>query len=366
MKKSLLILPLAALALASCSDGEPLSTRPAVDAPISFRTSMGNLSRASEITNANLASIYVTSFIGDETTPYFHDLEYAKGADAFFTSTGKQYVWPGDTTTLHFKSYAPSLDEIGADIEMDGTDMTLVSYTPSEDIAEQVDFITAEGSGTKAVNETAGVPLTFKHRLAQVEIRAKSDDSTYVYKITGMRIGRPQTTGSFSFTTNEWTLDDWHETTVYESSCDTVTLASTPASVMGESGNAMLIPQTLTPWSPTGDPDNVAREAYLSVNLNISTSEGVQIYPFSSDKMKDASGNPRKYAWASIPLSGTWEQGKKYIYILDFTNGAGNVDPDDPTPGDPVLGGPIKFTVNVEDWQEATIPTPMTPSVKNK
>ncbi|MDE6498958.1 MAG: fimbrillin family protein [Muribaculaceae bacterium] len=364
MNKSLLILSFAALALASCSDDEPLSTRRAVEEPISFRASMGNLSRATETTNANLASIYVTSFIGDETVPYFHDMEYAKGSDGFFSATGTAYVWPGDTSTLHFQSYAPSQDALGADITMNGKELTLENYVTPELIADQVDFITAEGSGTKKVNETAGVPLTFKHRLAQVEVRAKTDNTAYVYKVAGMRIGRPETTGSFSFATNEWTLDDWHDTFVYESSCDTITLESTPASVMGESGNAMLIPQTLTAWMAKNDPDNVARGAYLSVALNISTPEGVQIYPFPSDKIKDASGNPRKFAWASIPLSGTWEQGKKYIYILDFTDGAGNVDPDDPTPGEPVLGGAIKFTVNVEDWQEANIPTPMTPVVK--
>lgn len=360
MNKSLLILPIAALALASCSDDEPLSTRQATDEPISFRASMGNLSRATETTNANLASIYVTSFIGDETVPYFHDLKYDKAGDGFFTSTGEQYVWPSDTTPLHFKSYAPSLDELGADIEMNGTVLTLMNFTPMEDISQQVDFITAEATGTKAVNETAGVPLTFKHRLSQIELRAKTDNTTYVYKIVGMRIGRPETTASFNFTTGEWTLDEWHDTYVYESACDTVTLGPTPVSVMGKNGNAMLLPQTLTPWMPKGDPDNIARSAYLSVAVNISTPEGVQIYPVPSDTRLDAAGHPRKFAWASVPLSGTWEQGKKYIYVLDFTNGGGYKDPDDPDPGKPVMGGPIKFTVDVQEWQNDSIPTPMT------
>lgn len=123
----------------------------------------------------------------------------------------------------------------------------------------------------------------------------------------------------------------------------------------------MLIPQTLTPWSPTGDPDNVAREAYLSVLIQITTADGAQVYPFPSDTKKDENGQKRQYAWASIPLSGTWEAGKKYVYTLDFSNGAGYVDPDDPIPGKSVLGDPIKFSVNVTDWDnsESDIPMPL-------
>ncbi len=137
-------------------------------------------------------------------------------------------------------------------------------------------------------------------------------------------------------------------------------LTADPVSLMGDAGNAMMIPQTLIPWSPLNDPDNVAREAYLSVLVNITTKDGVQFYPFPSDNTLDKNGNKRQYAWASIPLSGTWEQGKKYVYTLDFTTGGGNVDPDDPNPGNPVLGKPLKFSVDVLDWNENDSVIPVT------
>lgn len=54
---------------------------------------------------------------------------------------------------------------------------------------------------------------------------------------------------------------------------------------------------------------------------------------------------------------------KKYIYTLDFSEGAGKVDPEkeqpeDPTvdpfdPGEDILGSPIKFTVEVSEWEDA-------------
>lgn len=355
MKKSLFLYAIAALSLASCAENEPVEINNG-DA-ISFRT--GIASRATETTNANLNSIYVTGFIGNET--YFENLNFIKGSDNFFTST-PSYNWIGDNESISFVAYSPSMDALGADITIDKSGaapvMSLESYVTPDSIADQVDFITANAVGTRKANEASGLELTFDHRLAQIELRAKTDNKTYTYEIAGMRIGRAETTGTYNFSTNTWTLDDWHDTAIYESHCPSVKLGSTAVNIMGPSGNAMLIPQSLTPWSPKNDPDNVARGAYISVLLRITTTDGgVQIYPFPDDN------RGVQYAWASIPLSSKWEAGKKYIYTLDFTDGAGNVDPDDPQPGTPVLGGPIKFTVNVNNWDDSELPTPYTPDL---
>ena len=365
MKKTpLFLMAMSAIALASCSEDEPVSVRQATNEAISFRSAMGT--RASETTNANLDKIYVTAVYGDSTITagskkfdgfknslYFDNTEFDKGSDSFFTAAnGKKYSWLAPKQQINFFAYAPSQDELGADIIMkdDNSGMTLESFSVPEEIADQVDFITANAAGTRQANETSGVELTFDHRLSQIELRAKSENDTYTYKVVGARIGRPQYMGTFDFNTNEWTLDDWHDTAVYTSNCDTTTLSATPVSIMGESGNAMLMPQTLTPWDYKNDPDNVAREAYLSVLVNITrTDNGMQIYPFPSES--DFTSKPvREYGWASIPLSATWEQGKKYIYTLDFTNGAGTTDPDDPYPGTPIISDQIKFTVQVNDW----------------
>ncbi len=357
-KTPLFLVALSAIALASCSEDEPVSVRQETNNAISFRSGIGT--RASETTNANLDKIYVTAFETDSTaksfvpTLYFNDIEFDKGADSFFTAaSGKEYKWLGKYNKINFFSYSPSMDELGADITVkdDHSGLKLDSYVTPEEIADQVDFITANASGSQDKNEKTGVELTFDHRLSQIELQAKNENSDYTVKVIGMRIGRPQTTGSFDFNTNEWTLDDWHETAVWTSSCDTITLSATPQNIMGTSGNAMFIPQTLTPWSPTGDPDNVAREAYLSVLVKITENDnGDVIYPFE---------NTREYGWASIPLSGTWEQGKKYIYTLDFTNGGGYEDPDDPNPGHEIIGGPIKLTAKVNEWVDSSDPISM-------
>lgn len=182
--------------------------------------------------------------------------------------------------------------------------------------------------------------MTFDHRLSQIEIQAKSENKAYVFTISGIRIGKPVSKGSFDFTTNSWTLGT--DKTIYEETYSTPkTLGANPVSIMGEEGNAMLIPQQLTAWDPDGDATNSAAGAYLSVKLQINTIAGAQVYPFPSEP---------DCMWAAIPISDNWVAGKKYVYVLDFTHGGGHVDPQNPDPGEPILGGPIKFTVNIADW----------------
>ncbi len=348
MKKiSLFLMAGVALALGSCSQDDPAMVETKGHA-IGFRPAMGT--RATETTNANLTSMYVTATEAGETNNYFSNLQYTKGSDGFFYST-PDYYWPGEDAELTFYAYSPSQDELGADITISDSEKTMTGYVTPESIADQVDFITATATGKKSTNETSGVELTFAHQLSQIELQAKSENEAYVFKVTGGRIGRPETSGAFDFATSTWTLDDWHETAVYQTSCDEVTLSATPVSIMGADGNAMLIPQTSRgEWSPTGDPDNVAREQYLSAQVNITTVDGEQVYPFP-DEIDSSTGKVKEYGWVSIPIQFDWQAGKKYVYILDFTHGAGYEDPDDPHPGTPVLGGPIKFTVNVSAWE---------------
>ncbi|MDE7443774.1 MAG: fimbrillin family protein, partial [Muribaculaceae bacterium] len=319
--------------------------------------------RATETTNSNLSSIYVTAF--ERSTPYFENANFVKGSDSFFTSSAR-YAWLEDNDTLKFYAYSPSMNELGDITAVNGqADMKLENFAVPDSIADQVDFITANASGSRKSNENSGVELTFDHRLSQIEVRAKSENPTYTFEVAGVRIGRVEYMGSFDFASKQWTLDEWHDTAVYTSSCPKTTLTAEAQSIMGPAGNAMLLPQTMTPWSPVNDPDNIARGSYLSVLVRITrTDSGFQMYPFPNDTKTDDNGNPRQYAWASIPLSGTWEQGKKYIYTLDFTNGGGNIDPDDPNPGKPVLNGDIKFTVKVNPWTDSDQSIPMTPVTK--
>lgn len=335
MKKTqapLMMAAIAALALTSCSQDEPVTANRG--RAIDFRTSMD--SRATETTNANLTSITAAAFMGDQL--FFPAMEFSKGNDGFFTSA-TEYYWPGDNTELSFYAYSPA--NPGGTVTLNADSKTLTGFSPAANIADQIDFVTANATGTKNANESSGVPLTFNHQLAQIEVRAKTDNQVYTFTISGVRIGQPVSKGSFDFTTSAWTLGS--DKAIYT---DTYTggkvLTADAQSVMGAGGNAMILPQQLTAWDPEGDATNTAQGAYLSVKLNVTTTEtGVQVYPYPSN------GDCQ---WAAIPINTNWQAGKKYIYTLDLTHGAGYVDPNDPIPGTPVLGGPIKFTVDVVDW----------------
>lgn len=341
MKKTYLLLAaIAPLLLASCSDDEELKSYNG--SAISFRPSMGT--RATETTNANLSEINVAAFLGD--SPFFNTMTFSKGTDGYFTST-PEYNWPGDNSTLSFFAYAPA--STGGTVTLDPDSKKLTGFSPSSNIADQIDFITASATGNKNENEATGVPLHFNHQLVQIQINAKTDNTAYTYKVTGIRIGQPISKGDFDFTDSSWTLGS--DKAIYEDTYTSpVTLGSVPASIMGQGGALMLIPQQLTPWDPNSDAANTSKGAYISIRLQINTVAGAQVYPFPSE------GDCQ---WAAIPINTNWEAGKKYVYNLDLTHGAGNVDPNDPDPGKEVLGGPIDFTVDVESWIDASTDLPM-------
>lgn len=340
-----LLTAFAALAMVSCSDDEPLSVAESQHA-IRFRPAMGNVTRATETTNANLSAINVAAFLNNQL--YFPVLEFDKGSDGVFTST-TEYYWPTDDSQLSFTAYAPA--NPGGDVAIDAGSKEMTGFSPAAAMADQVDFITAEATGYRSANEASGVELTFAHKLSQIKILAKTDNQTYTYKVTGVKIAQPVAKGDYDFTADTWTLGT--DKAVYEETyTEPVELNSTPASVMGDGGSAMLIPQQLTAWDIANDSTNTAKGAYLAVKLEVATAAtGVIVYPFPSEPDSQ---------WAAIPVDTDWQPGKTYIYTLDFTHGAGNVDPQDPKPGTPVLGGPIRFTVDVADWVNDNIDLPMT------
>ena len=350
MKNQFLFIAVAALAMASCSKDEQTTVNRG--AAIDFRGAMAT--RAAETTTANLNEVFVTA-LDKNNANFFTDEQFTKNGGGFFQST-TSYYWPNDDSELKFFAYAPSSSDLGGTLTITNTTKELAGFSPVTTIADQKDFVSCKANGKKSTNEAAGVSLTFKHQLSQIEIMAKNASSAYVYKVVAARIGQPKSKGTFDFGGEGWTLNgDKINYTVVD--FPEITLDGTPKSLMGTTGgNAMLLPQQLTAWDPTTDKDNKKHNgAYLAVKLQINTKAGARVYPAT------VVGD---YDWAAVPINTTWEAGKKYVYTLDFTNGAGKVDPEKTTPvvptdpfnpGDNILGGtPIKFTVTVTPWVEIT------------
>lgn len=413
-------------ALSSCSSDDKGGLDYAGCKPISFIPTI-DFTRGTEISERDLGSFQVTCFdplnsslIGDGglLKPFFSDTFIRSAADQkTYLNLNDAYLWPPYDTDLKFFAYSTS----AADFEfqnkskvIDGNltiDYKLLNFCVPKDIAKQFDFVTAY---TSATNTDGAVPLKFKHQLSQIEIRVCGSNPTYNIEFAGVRIGNPETEGNFDFssavasTTDDYSAGSWNVSGkresvsyIYQSGDVIRSLTGGNAvsqqdafSIMGNGGNAMVIPTTNGAWGGTNDPKlQVAdKSMYLSVLINISVldaqSDRIQLYPAmnapgipkvktvtlvidndgkvrgrknNDNTYSDNLGNTfkikdsdilKQFAWAAVPISADWKSGKKYVYTLDYTDGAGIQEPEDPNPGEPVIEGEIKFNVTLSEWKE--------------
>lgn len=348
-----MFMAMTAMLIASCSSDDVVSTN--TGRAIDFRTSVGT--RGTETTTANIDKFWVTA-IDEADSNYFSKQEYKKEKEGAFFTSSPLYYWPAGT--LNFFAYSPSETDLGATVTIDKDTKNLADFSPATEIANQKDFVTATASGTRAANETNGVELTFAHQLSQIEIKAKNTNDGYIYKVVGVRIGKPVSKGTFTFGANTWALTTTEKANyAVEYTSAPITLTKDTATMMGTANdNAMLLPQQLVAWTPETDKANTNKGAYIALKIQITTASGARVYP--------ATG--KDYDWAAVAIDTNWAAGKKYVYTLDFSNGAGKVDPEKPQPVDPtdpfkpgedILGKPIKFTVTVTPWAPADQPVEM-------
>lgn len=263
--------------MVSCSEENVLDTNRGN--AIDFRAAMGT--RAQETTTANMSSIYVTA-LNARNENLFSDQLFSKESSTSFFVSDPVYHWPGDGSTLTFYAYSPSKTDLGGTLEITSTTQKLTDFSPKASITDQKDFVTIKATGNKTNNEATGVSLQFEHRLVQIEVKAKNANDGYVYKVKGVRIGKPVSKGTFDFEANAWSLNNTEKAN-YEAACDEEkTLTDSPVSIMKTAGdNAMLIPQQLIAWAATTDKTNAAAGAYLAVKVKISTAAGARVYPVS-------------------------------------------------------------------------------------
>ena len=180
MKKNVLYLAAGLLALASCSQDETTGTDNG--GSIRFRPAVGNVTRGPVITTDNITTFKVSSYVTGAAANFFTDLQVNKTGSSW--NTAQVYYWPG-TGTLNFFAYAP-VDV--TTVTVSPTARAINNFSPAAKVAEQKDVVVAFATGTKAANENSGVPLTFKHALSQIEVKAKSANTT-AYEIKVLETG---------------------------------------------------------------------------------------------------------------------------------------------------------------------------------
>jgi hypothetical protein len=249
-------------------------------------------------------------------------------------------------------------------------------FTPATIVANQTDLLYAVATGKD--KSSPSVALNFRHALSQIEFKAKNTNSKFHVVINGVRVGQVPGKGTFTFpvtgtddnftdhdqntthtrATGSWALDGTSvaDYTVMFESGITVAVTSTPVNLTistdAEDGtrnftNSMLLIPTpaTTKWNPDNTPFD---GTYLAVNCKIYNVAG-SVFDSSKDvKLHDG--------WAVIPVSFTWDPGKKYIYTFIFGEGNGGynggTDPNAPTPGKDTVLTPITYSVSVDDFQK--------------
>ena len=377
MKKSVLLMAAAtAIALSSCSSEETKDI--AKSSNITFRSTVGLNSRGTEATTDNLKNIWVSAWAGDDVA--FKEVQFAKNAGDQFNSVGAAYFWEKDKDYT-FMAFATGKDnKANLTPTVTKSNISLTDYAPNATLADQLDLLTAQGTGNKANNETTGASLAFDHILSQIQIKVKNTNENVKYTIKGVRISNVKGKGNYTFTPadnqnkhvwdnlgtpSQYILDQGVNITLDENNKNVTDLLTA-------TNSAMLIPQGITAWDGQA-PNQVGATfvnvngSYISLLINVQKKNAAgaweQVYP-KADAPND------KSAWAAVAIPAvTWVNGNKYIYTLDLSAGAGKVDPvepgdnwtdgKEPGKGEDILGKQIFFNVTVTPWDDKSVNVPM-------
>lgn len=375
MKKAFYMMAAAAIALSSCSSEE--TTDVAKSSAITFRTSVGLNSRGAELTTTNIQKMWVSAFYQSDGSDYFLDEEFKKDngqGSTTFIPVNPQYWKEG--RTYKFVAISPAKNEWPVAPTITKDQVTCADLTPATEITNQKDLVIGAVDATSADHKTEGVDLTLNHILSQIQIKVKSNNDNIVYRIKGIRIVNvSKDKGTLTYTTStnksQWNLDAGAKTTYTNTFTDAIELngnTKKEATLTGDDGGAMIIPQTITPWDGKKVTDTAPYNGgtYISILLNVKTANGSKyMYPANAQ-------GENSYGWVAVAVPNTeWVIGNKYVYTLDMSYGCGKVDPVDPNQpgggnvdaggkdpgkGENVFGEVIKFKVSVSEWTTATNP----------
>lgn len=370
MKKYLLIMAVAAIALTSCSSDETIAVNQS-DA-INFRAYQTGLTRAADASLAAGSSFKVTAFpTGTTTSAFFSNVVFTGTTSSTTTtfSSANKYYWPSGA--LDFYAWAPSTEIAATD------DYTGFTITPGTTIGSQPDFIYGVTKNKDKSNSSSGVSLNFRHAESKVVINLMNSNNNLLITVGDVTIGNLYGNGTFTWNgctngTASATDTDGNSSGYYldgtwapglSGTSYTVTMESTSSynelngttAAKGLTSTAkdyemILIPQTLTTATEysTATPGSTFNGAYITVELSIQNKADGNTYLAGGS-------NPTNYVTAMWPLGPlTWLPGHKYTYIVDLAGGGyytTNQNSDDDL--DPIIaaGSEIKFVnPTIDNW----------------
>lgn len=249
------------------------------------------------------------------------------------TATDMVY-WPNEA--MNFYAVTPSSN---SNYSFNGG---LLTYTVPTDNSKQIDLMTAKAANQTKTTNKGVVNLQFQHALSQVVFKGITKSSNLSVEIESITIHNVNSVTTIALSGSSTT-----PTATYANyglgmggtKTVAVTDASKAVNLTADDGALILAPQTLTPWTDktsTATAD-AANQSYLEINCKITSSTSVGVTYLL--------GSASAYEKTYVPISGTWEAGKRYTYTLQFGGGK------DPNTGEDRFA-PIKMSVKVDDWSD--------------
>lgn len=311
MKKSFLMLGVAAMALASCTNDEVLNV--ADSRAISFDTFVGKSTRAVNDLNGTdkftQFIIYGAFTKGEETATVFNGDAATRENDAASWSYPTQYWVEG--AAYKFAAYSNGNTTANASFDESTGALTISEYVVGENDLVLVDEVSATGQK----NGNTAVGLTMKHLLSKVNFKfSHTYDEALTVTVSKLKINQALNKGTHN---NTWAPDE--EGTKADKAYGNVT-----ASAAGvESEECYLLPQS-------------NKDLKASFTVTVSYEDGSIVAQKDFSNVSLASGD-----------SNTWEESYAYTYsavIKPENMGGGTVNSE-----------PIVFTPSAGTWTDGNV-----------
>lgn len=266
MKKMSFYLPLAALALAACSNEEVVNEakqNAAVNADqLQIVPVVTGTTRATSTTTATLSAfqVYIDGKFqkGEEDATLWDNQvrTITKSGASWNFPSGVAYWWADKSSTAKFTAVAPAI------LNEKTTTSTPqeASITVENGIADQVDYLVAYNEGVRE-DFDAGVPMNFQHVMSQIVVKALNKSTSDIeVKVAGIKLVNAKSQNTLTFPTSstasgtfDWAgYTPWKNAATTSATYSTLTSESVSATGTALSGTAsnladpmLLMPQQL-------------------------------------------------------------------------------------------------------------------------
>lgn len=382
--RKIFIAALAAVAMVSCAKDEAVEINKGE--AIGFAATTGRVTRAATIDGiAEFDRFRVWGFhkadaTADETA-LMTNILVSKYKSGWFYGDD-YYFWPS-VGTCDFYGIYPTVDDVATSpitVDMANKTVSYDIYTGNFGDWNPTDWVYAvnvnEARRDNQDTQDSKVPMNFRHAMSQIVFQVKNTNSRLKVTIPEGTIDLmcASQKGVYTLPSEDTAIEanyadrkkgSWNVADLSEGhGCYTwakikgATLdgvGNCPvADFMAEDGAMITVPQTVAAYDNVNDPNNDDMQAYFRMKVLIEQEDTV-IWPGYNGTSSSEEVEKGKAYWVAIPISATWDEGKKYTYTFIFGDGAGIVPPGTPVPpggeiepGDPILA-PINFHVTIDD-----------------